>query len=356
MFRFINPLIGQSSEPIGSVNTKTLQDLIDNQVFRVKEYYQSQNIQVDNNHPLAVMFDLISPSTHSDLEDLVDTVNERVSTLARRFDFYHLSNPNAKPTSGLFYHDGVKEYIYLDESYFDVNLCFEGWQKVAPIKIHTHPFTDNNLTLCNGTSDSPEGGSAVITINMAMLIVQWRGWLQSSTENKGNLRHFLFTYPIVNMLKAHTDIAIINRTINRMLGKPVMGYKREHPILTVDYYKLLDEKIDAQIKVFKTRKRHYHEVFTDFKTYFKPNWFNYLAIKNIPPMRTTRWLLTINNLRYAHFYLSYYEQGYMVAELQILANIKRDILTMHLDKSVAFLDNHSRLMWDDCLRILQNHT
>ena len=354
MFNFIKPQHIEHTARLTVVNFKQIHELMNDQVFKIHNHYREQNILLPNEHPLSVIFDLIAPSMHCNLEDLVDNVNERVAMIAKRFDYYHLYNTNAAPQNGLFYHKGVKEYIYLDETYFDVNLCYERWDKVAPIKVHSHPFTDNNFTICNGLSDSSETGSATIIINLAMLMVQWRGWLNSSESKDKSIRNFLFNYPILNMLKAHTDLCVINRTINMVHGKPVAPYKREHQILTVDFNTLLDNAIAKQIKQLLQRKRNYNELFVFFETYFKHNWFDYIHLRNIPPMRNTRWVLTINNLRYTHFYLTCYENDWLIDSNRYLTGISRDINTLRQDKNIAYLDNPSREMWDDCLRIIQN--
>lgn len=151
---------------------------------------------------------------------------------------------------GVFYskfghRGGLREVIVATTDSFDVRDMEINWRSYQPVKVLSHPLTDLNLTVPDGSVNIPGEGVAVITVNIPMLAAQYYLWRKERRHldeqySARTVEQFLMEVPLPNMLYSHVDIAVVNRMICLYFDMPVAVSRPRHPFALVPWDRTLD--------------------------------------------------------------------------------------------------------------------
>lgn len=210
-----------------------------------------------------------------------------------------------------FYNQGSIEILVYDDSYFDANKASMHWQHLEPVKILEHPFDDINLGLpdYNYRSDLNRHGVIVISINVAMLIVQFHYWVESLTQSPGDLEtakaKFIMRYPIFNATKSQTDIAIRNRFFRLYNNEPVSKFLKVHPVMIRDISRLMDAALRNACHSVRSKSLTYEELLQQIPAVMYENQLQVMKLPEIAATRSVKWALDLTRLRTIHNLLRY---------------------------------------------------
>lgn len=306
------------------------------EMARVVEFYSNSNYVVDGDHLINQLLLQLNVSLSRDLESYIRACGQETERLARAFNLVNPVVASPKPHTGTFYNSNTKEFIILHASDFDYNKAYKQWKKLVPIKVHSHEFTDITCGIPNGTYKNSlgEGGCAVISINMPMLALQYRAWIEQERNNqdyKDQSVNFIMQYPLTNMVWRHMDIVLINRLVNKYRNKPVAKYLRIHPIATINLDDRLDSALDKRIEYIKKGEYKFDQLFTIFNCLRRPDWMTVLRPIDIAPVRSVKWVLEVQVLNYFEFFLevrrdngSSYNTQEVTRALRDLRNLEND--------------------------------
>lgn len=298
------------SGTIDAPNFVNARQAVNNEVDRIVSYYRNSNFVVSPSHLICQILKHLNVSLQRDLASYTMICYDEVERLSKMFKLIHPDVPNPDIRHGLFYNSSTPEYIVADESLFDYSKAYERWKTISPIKVHYHCFTDLNAPLLNGSYKNPvqEKGYAVISINIPLLAIQYRAWLEKGSKEAGfinRVENFVLRYPLLNTVYRHMEIAMMNRTIHTYLGLPVGKYFRLHPINVVDVTRIVDNSLQSRKHILENGRLRLRELFNSFDGLRKTCWLQFIKPPLVAKTRNTKWVIELQYIRLTLFWLKY---------------------------------------------------
>lgn len=234
--------------------------------------------------------------------DVVEKYYNEIKNRSRQYsNAVSMSTPNntGRLQSGNFYNKKITEVILHKESVWDEDNYF-AWEDIEAVKVLRHPYNTPGYNLLNGEDNDVGAGVAVITIDVALLALQFLRWYESEyfdtdvTKAKitlDMLKAFCSKYPLVNALKSHNDIAIINRAIDHYEsdGKfEDLTFKRPVFTINMDEITKLDLVLDYLTPELKRTPRYFEDILNHLPTVYR-NGQDVIALDNELDHRQTRW-------------------------------------------------------------------
>lgn len=227
-------------------------------------YYSNHNYNVPNEHLIVKM--LLSLSSSMDKSN-VDYVNSVYDLLARICPHFKITSPTSYGVihdKGQFYNLETSEIYISDERIFDISSAAANWTKLRPIRILYHPFTDTGIGRLNGKYETQETGYVVISINIPMLALQYKMWVENERDFNGSVagrtHQFVSKYPITNMMYSHLDWVLFNRMNAIYFGDELAPYTHEHPIKLLDVTDKLDDVLSKELAVLLRKPMSFDEM------------------------------------------------------------------------------------------------
>ena len=334
-----------------------VRDVLCRETEKVVDYYRFHTPRIPSNHLLIKLIHSLNVSMSRELPDYVATVEDKTDMIAKTFKFIHPTNSSATTFDGTFYNENTVEYIVASEEPFNIALAWEKWRSIVPVKIHSHPFSDMSIGIPNGNyPNHMTKGSAVISINIPMLALQYRAWVwneQNRGETSRSLESFVSNYVLTNMIKRHTEICLVNRTINFCTERPISEFTRQHPFMVVDYSGKVDEVLVSRDKYLSQRKADFKQLFLVYDTLYFDSWAEVLALPKIAPTRHVSWLFLLSYLPYIYFYLAVIQKQDSRLDRELAVSIKRHIGYMENTQLIPTnIDQHSNILLQEIKNLL----
>lgn len=234
-----------------------------------------------------------------------------------------------------FYNQSCLEVLIYDDSYFDANKARANWQQLEPIKILDHPFDDINYSFpdFNYRSSGNNSGLVFISINVAMLVVQFHYWVESIQQQIPDVTaataQFIVRYPLFNAIKSHTDISVRNRFFKIYNNEPVSNFLKVHPVMLRDFTRLMDNSLRNISATIRSKSLTYNEVLQQIPAISYENQLQVLKLPEIAPTRPVKWALDFTRLRTIRNLLRYED------ELYHGSLVKSAVSTSHTPRNLA---------------------
>jgi hypothetical protein len=272
--------------------------LVNKDLQRFVEYYQSQMRYVNNGHLLARLLLNIPVNFDRPLNELVQRVTDVMYQTCNPLGITTATNYGRVFAQGQFYNKGNEEIIFVHDTAFDADLCYANWRSLQPVHVMTHPFTDMSMQRCNGKYESDETGLIVIGINLPLLVVQYKAWLDEKRRAGSHLRihHFIAMYVITNMVYTHMDLAYINRFANRYKKSPVSNIGRKHPFFISDTHTLIDTVIVQNIQTINKQSLTWADIAFGLELFTDYSLASFMKSPDVVPTRQILWALTVGYL------------------------------------------------------------
>lgn len=209
---------------------------------------------------------------------------------------------------GVFYGGSTKEIIIAHDEAFDYQAAAVNWRELRPITVLRHPKSDLTLNIPDGRITSEEEGLAVIAVNVPMLVLQYRQYRQyedalaeQTGESPRGVTHYIYSYPLSNMMYSHTDIAIFNRLYNLHRGIPLGESRIKHSFHNPDYSAKLDELQLNQLRALERNPRRFDAMLKMIPVVSSKNLSDLAVLPDMAPTRQVVWALVLGRLQFLSF-------------------------------------------------------
>lgn len=326
MYNIFDPKLGPDTAFANKkvIKFKHVKDTLHRSLGDVIAYYQRSNFRVSQEHVIYDMIKLLRVSTKRELNDYVRVAREKTPLIAKRLKLIHPTNESPVSVTGTFYNMYISEYLIATDNEFNIQLAWRNWKSISAVKVHSHPFNDMSMALCDGNypTNGITDGYAVLTVNVALLALQYRAYCEELYGNNipigpSQIRIFIHRYVITNMLKRHVEIALINRTLSGAVQEPLMPFSKLHPIYVPDYDRRTDEVVTLRSEIINSTPMRLDILYRMFDCIWFENWLEVVKLPDMPPTRPVKWVIVLSYMRYLEFYLK--------GLVQVRGNLPRDV-------------------------------
>lgn len=330
--------------------------VLTSEFIKLERYHRNNLSFVTNQNILVQMLaGLEIPS--GDLSSVAMTIGDQFDN---KMTSLGIGSPFGKPDFSLnswFYNKRTYEILLQDSSLFDAEEVYNNWQNARPIRILHHPFNDLSLAYPNGKYVSDQTpGYAVITINPAMLAIQYKGYLDwCMTNNKGIMQApaiYLSQYPVFNMLRDHIDIALRNRLIAMLQGNPLAPYRSSYSMALNNPTMYVDAALASVVKNLRGQSFKFNKVLELIPAFSKNTQREITPFPLNAITHSTAWIYDVARAPILDFLVRYGNTNPNYENLDVINNIKRSLIEMASDKSIPSNASGSARHYIDSLRNL----
>lgn len=271
MQQFFNsvPPVGQST--IVPPNWRYIREGLERNLNTTVEYYNSRPMAVKSNHFLLRLVTSLGVSFSHPLERYHQIVEFKALGFSMGFKMTS-SIYKGSIFRGIFYGENSAEVLIATDEEFDPFEVYDNWQKYSPVRVLHHNKSDLNFLLPNGKSTGSDTGISVFTINIPMIAVMFKAFLEKEVvdfkKDPNNTlapaAHFIHRWILPGMLKSQTDVALFNRAFNIATGTPHSEANRAHPFYLTDYKLGVDAVYNDLVNHFKGSNKHFKDILRSF--------------------------------------------------------------------------------------------
>ena len=299
-------------------------------ITKVINYYQDRVMIVKQNHFLVNLINNLSTPIEYDIQTYIRVVESKISRIVKTM---LITSPTSfgKFHSGIFYDRNTLEVIIQDTEYFNPFTSETSWRELSAVKVLTHPKSDMSLYLPNGKY--PEGeirDIAVVSINVSLLMVQYRSFLLDQEKNGIGLsvQHFVHMYVLSSMLTSHVDVVIMNRFMNSYYGKPNDVSNLRLPFPIHNYSSMLETVMDKILKRLTGTLCSYSSLLKTLPSITCNNMEDTLQLPDVTPTNQVVWALLLSRLNYIKFLIDYQGSLGVSNNRTSINNLKRLIFNL----------------------------
>lgn len=309
------------------------------EIATITEYYNSRVYAVPSNHLLCRLLTTGFVSIEHDLSRYLQILYARAPYLAKYFNFTSEIS-YGKIFDGVFYGPGNDEIILYTEDYFNPFDALENWKSLKPVTVLEHPVSDFGLTLLNGKENSTAKGLSVISINIAMLFIMYRGFLIqqgskfNSTSQLGT-EHFVNMYVLPGMLNSHIEIALLNRLKNLFYAAPMSSSLKKLPFLVVDYTDKIDRVNKEILEHLEDTSRLYVQDLKCIPSFFEEDMQSVLMMPDLAKTRQIWWSLLLARLGTIKFLIDIAGDKGRSANNSYINKLKLDVKQLSRENLIA---------------------
>lgn len=284
-------------------NWSFIKDGLKTNINIVENYYKDVCRPVKSNHFLVRLLQSITVPNSLPLDRYysnVDAIALNLSMVFKMTSSIYKGNVHR----GIFYGSSSAEILIANDESFNIFNADSNWKNMSAVRVLLHPKTDLGYIVPNGFDSSSEAGLSVILINIPMLAIQYRAFLNSQRHiaDKKSIMQFIGGYVLPNMLKSQTEISIFNRVYNKAFDiKLNDNVKIKHPFFLQDYRPYLDKALDNCLDYISKSSKSYRTVFQSIPSVYNENIYYSLLVPDIAPTRQIDWALVASRLKMIQF-------------------------------------------------------
>lgn len=254
-------------QPVKTINRlNNIRFTLEDNLKRITQFWHGANWSVKGDHILVSMLGAMTSEAFNaiDVYDSVRYQAQRVS-MARGFAS-QVGYGRIQPKSYFYGNDCQEIYVYqnFDDSIKQIfTKHYTSWET---IRIISHPFTSLDFQLANGKPrKSGEKGLVVIKMDLALMYAQYRMWRADRYRSyyldgtPKSITNFIHTYPIVSMLKSHTDQAWFNRLFKLSKGEELSNIREDSRLFLVNPYYNVDQVLERIMEDCEKSRNNIHE-------------------------------------------------------------------------------------------------
>lgn len=277
------------------------------QLRTITDYYKNRVYAVRNQHLLSRLLTIGEIPASYDLYRFLEAVYTRAPFIAKHFQLTsEINYGHVKPS--VFYGEENQEILLYNEDEFDVSEAIQHWQDIQAVKVIEHPFSDMGLLLPTGIKHSTDTGLVVISINIPLLLLQYRQFVLqqyvktlNESESLLGVTHFVHMYVLPNMLYSHLELCLVNRCMNLYYGAPMGDQLKRHPFHVIDYKDKIDKSLMGIVKRLKKTRLLYFSVLKNIPSIYYEDSQASLQMPDLAHTRQVWWALLLSRLRIIQF-------------------------------------------------------
>ena len=309
------------------------------QLAVLKAYYHEQVRNVPNEHILIKLLFGLNVSFRRDYQNYVDIAGDLAVGLSSQLRMTSSLNHGFAFEKGPFYGSGVTEILIATDSEFDVEDAVVNWRDLEPITVLRHPFTDLSLGRPDGQYEaSDETGIAVIAINVAMLALQYRRWVEeekyASEDTKQTMHQFVSRYPLTNMVASHLDVAVFNRLAATLNEEPTQPFKRVHPFYIPDYTDKVDRVLEKLLDIQRSRRTAFDHMLAAIPLITADTMLDAMRLPQVVPTRQIKWALIVARIPLIKFLVKLNNDTQNPTNKMYLSKLRLALREMRSDRTL----------------------
>jgi hypothetical protein len=305
---------------------------------KVMDYYHGNVFAVNSGHFLIRLIQSMNVSMNRDYQSYVDVAEDRGLDLAMSLRMTSSISVGQVFTPGVFYGKNIDEVIISVDTPFDVDDAVRRWRELEPIKVIRHPFDDINLKVPEGNYESDINGIAIITVNIPLLMLQYRRWFEVeksiNPDADRTINQFVAMYPLPNMLPTHLDIAIFNRLSTIHRGEQPAKFERENKMYITDFTSKLDNVLEKQLQILRNKRFAFDQILLSVAMVNQDSLFQSMELPKVARTRQVNWALTLARLPLIKFLLKLNEESNNQDNKFYLNRIRVALRTIRNDRSL----------------------
>lgn len=287
-------LLGQAVDPNLAYVRRTYKTLIHD----VKQYYRRNPKYVDSRNLFALIIQQFVIDSRVDDAEWVNRVERLSRGFIKDFGMTTAINKGKLHSKGITLGPQSEEGVLVSYDKFDTNGLGKRWRELTPVKYLYHTRTDCTLPIMNNTT--PGRAYGVISVNIPMLMVQyryWRRWQESlGVIQFENAYRFVGSYVLPNMIDSFLDIAFVNRLDRQSQGIPTPTFPVSHPFYLTDMTPKL-QRLEGSINFEAILKGIEIEGLAHITPMLvKSNLFEVLELPREPVTYQNQWMITLARL------------------------------------------------------------
>lgn len=266
------------------------------------EYYHRTVYTVPTEHMLSRLLMHSLPPVEYPVDRFTETARARAPFITRTFQITSETNKGSL-FKNIFVGNNNPEIIINRDTYFNPYLAEKNWQQIRAVKFILHPFTNLMCLLPLGYGHNEENGISVITINLPLLLVQYRGFLlnQLQTNRRLSASHFIHMYVLPNMLYQQLDLCVINRLMASFYNNKMTTPAYKHRIPILNYSGKVDKTLNQVKKTLESRIMKYENSFQMIPVFSQVDSQAVLELPDIPLTRQVNWAVAFSRIPYINF-------------------------------------------------------
>lgn len=304
-------------------------------VERVIDYYRYGTFAVPNTHLLVKLINTISTPLSYDLDRYDDVTRARAFYAANSLQLTSSINIG-RWFHGVFYKECpelILAYVGNDRA----SELVKDWRNLQAVKFLETPISNMRYLVPNGENRQTEQGLVVVSVDLAMLMIQYRCFMEEQyarMADKGSMlgvTHFVAKYVLPNMLKSQTDLAIFNRLYNLQMGAPMGHGIDKHPFYITDYTDQLDKGLLIYLERLTNSKREYANYVDQLPSAFNDH---PLDMPDVLETRQVWWLLFLSRIKASEFLIDVGGREGVDFNRELIGKLKIQIKAFDSDKLI----------------------
>lgn len=274
-------------------NFRYEKSITERNVQKYIDYRRNSVSFVDTDHLLIKILMSLGVSYTGNDVLFTEQVAQRVRRVEHGFGLTSYAN-RGRVHQGVFFNGRGHEIILLANSPVpgDIASC---WEDVSPLRVLSHARSDLSIETFDGKGNEPEVGLSVIALDLPLLALQWEYWKQSvyagKDEQHRSYSHFLYQFPLTNLVKSFLDVSLINRFYRRVLGAVGSTYLRKQPVYLTDNSVGVDKVLDEVTDRLFTKQMDFEDMARNIPAFFGQSALETVRVKNIPYTQQAIWAL-----------------------------------------------------------------
>jgi hypothetical protein len=324
---------------------KYIQDTYLRNLDIILTYYRNNVVSVNSSHLLVKILMSINLPLLLSTERYYANVDSLSLILANPFQLTSSIN-TGRIFDGVFYGKGNKEIIIAIDEQFDFELANKKWESLSPVKVLRHPFTDLQLNIPDGNRKSLESGTCVITINIAMLAIQYRAFYFNEKKLEKqigstplNVMQFINMYVLPNMLLTHLDQALFNRFSSVWNGIYPKHNKNYHPFYLTNLDKYLNNQYTRLVEMIKRTNYSFGAKLFTIPAVGAKNMEKAMLVPEVVPTRQVLWSLVLARLPVILFLVKTAKYGSRMRDSLEISRIGETLLLLRRQRVFETLPN-----------------
>ena len=304
------------------------------QIEDIVNYYRDNQKMISNQHLLVRMLNIFTPSLDYDLDIFISLIYTRAPYVAKHFRL------TSEIEAGVLFDDLFymgKNILIYNEDYFNVYETIGKWKEAKAVTVLKHPISSLKFLLPNPLRyPTNESGLSVISINLPMLLVQYREFLRTEAlkpdGTRGGAQSFVARYVLPNMMYSHIDRCIFNRFFNNFYGydnnddEPI-----KHPfmVINIDYSKRVDKVSKILLEYMNKKSLPYYSYLKLIPSIYSEDAQEAMLMPESIKTRRNWWALYLARLDEMCFLIDVGERPGVYRNRDLLSKAKIDISRLY---------------------------
>lgn len=242
-------LMGEPNKQINVMAHDNLKGILLYNLETLTAYVGEANLYANNTNPLLRIMNAL-PVSGTDPFTTWYRCAEIGTRVAKGIGF-NTASKVGKMTNNCVFESTTEEYVTIEDGSYPTDSDWKNW---SPVRIIAHTY--ENLEMDYLLGEYQGFGKVYLTVDIGLLGLQYWYWLQENKLNPDapSLNQYLYNVVIKNTAVHYLDIAILNRLINRWLGRPQLDFNAHLGRVTLlspgvyfdKYADRLKDKLDKQ--------------------------------------------------------------------------------------------------------------